>query len=323
MQSILIALASLAAAVGANPSPEKIAAKLAEKDALSVVVIDSGLGGLSVCARLEALAVKRPVYPRLQLAFCNALPGDGKGYNDLPDELTKAAVFSRALEGIASTCRPDLILIACNTLSVVYPHTDFSRRTQFPVVGIVDTAVDLFAEKLQGDNTAAIVLFGTETTIGSHVYKAKLEAKGIAAARIVEQPCPKLESEIQLDPASDVTTTFIDWYVGEAAEKLGSRPAKVFAALCCTHYGYAAATFAKSLHAAGLPAEVLNPNERMGDFLFPPARRAARATETSVRTLSRAAISDEERRAIAAALKPVSAKTAASLLSYEHRKDLF
>jgi glutamate racemase len=321
LATVLLAVGTIASG---NPQAAALAEQLSRQETLTVVIVDSGLGGLSVCADLEAIAAKRRVYRDLHLIFCNVLPAEGRGYNDLPDDQQKAAVFSRALTKITETCKPDAILIACNTLSVVYPQTDYAKRTPIPVVEIVDMAVDLYYQKLTSDRSAVIVLFGTETTIGSHAYKRRLQAKGVAASRIVEQACPKLESEIQLDPQSDATTTFVDWYVGEAAEKLGRKSGKVFAALCCTHYGYALPAFQKAFQDAGsAAAEIVNPNPSMSAYLFPQTRQPRNPSATTVRTISRARLSEEERQSISTALRSVSAKTADSLLGYEHRQDLF
>ena len=49
------------------------------------------------------------------------MPGPtlGRGYNDLPDVASRAAVLDKALAAMTAF-RPGLILIACNTLSVLY-----------------------------------------------------------------------------------------------------------------------------------------------------------------------------------------------------------
>ena len=45
----------------------------------------------------------------------------------------------------------DIILIACNTLSVIYAETDFSKTCPIPVMSIVDFGVNIIAEKMHAN----------------------------------------------------------------------------------------------------------------------------------------------------------------------------
>jgi hypothetical protein len=68
-----------------------------------VVITDSGLGGLSVCAALER-GLRLAAEPRgVRLTYVNAWPYEDRGYNDLPDEEARARVFDSALARIV--CR--------------------------------------------------------------------------------------------------------------------------------------------------------------------------------------------------------------------------
>ena len=71
---------------------------------------------------------------------------------------------------------------------------------------------------------------------------------------------------------------------------------RVLAGLCCTHYGYAADRFRDALSAGGAgTVEIIDPNTRMNDILFPPGRRhAAGQVACTVEVVSRAVISPEE-----------------------------
>ena len=80
------------------------------------------------------------------------------------------AVFDRALAAVDALA-PDQVLIACNTLSIVYEHTAHREHPGIPVQGIVDTGVDLFDAALRDQPSAAIVLIGTRTTIDSGVHR--------------------------------------------------------------------------------------------------------------------------------------------------------
>ena len=148
-----------------------------------IVVTDSGLGGLSICALLEqGLRAAGPARG-VRLTYVNAWPFEDRGYNDLPDEHERARVFDLALSRMAQM-QPDQILIACNTLSVLYPRTVFSRSPAAPVLGIVDAGVDAFAERLAGEPASSIALIGTKTTIESSEHRARLVERGIDPQRI-------------------------------------------------------------------------------------------------------------------------------------------
>ncbi len=92
----------------------------AERPEVTIVVTDSGLGGLSVVADLASRLPASGIVRSARIVFVNALLDDAIGYNDLRDEADKVRVFDAALAAMESRFRPDLILVACNTLSVFY-----------------------------------------------------------------------------------------------------------------------------------------------------------------------------------------------------------
>ena len=136
-----LATVGLAGAGAATPAPPL--ERLQARQHLKVLVTDSGLGGLSVCGDLERKALARKAFESVEIVFCNALPEANLGYNNLDTPQRKARVFSDALGGMVKWYEPDIVLIACNTLSVVYPDTDISRTLKMPVVGIVDLVVSV------------------------------------------------------------------------------------------------------------------------------------------------------------------------------------
>ncbi len=115
----------------------------ADPQDIRLVLTDSGLGGLAVCAEIERLLRNTPHSPAVRLIYINAWPDERFGYNDLSDAAERARVFDRALAAMAGF-RPDGLVIACNTLSVLYDLTDFSRTSNIPAKGIIDTGVELF-----------------------------------------------------------------------------------------------------------------------------------------------------------------------------------
>jgi glutamate racemase len=300
-------------------------ADLVHRDSIKVLVTDSGLGGLSVCAAIDSLAASTGRYSGMQLIFANALPDSGSGYNRMKTIDEKVKVFNDALNGMVNTYRPDLILIACNTLSVVYPHTPFSRTAGIPVVGIVSMGVDLIAEELHRHPGSRVIVFGTETTIGAGTHKRLLVERGVPQDQIAVQACSGLAGEIERDAHGQRVEDAITRYVAEAMGTGTPLQGAVAGALCCTHYGYAAGLFRSAIarHTTG-EVTILDPNMRMARMLFPPGQRSVHASpRVNVQVVSRAVITPEEMQSIGSLLRPVSERTAAALHSYELKRDLF
>jgi|GEM_PF-49693 peptide/nickel transport system substrate-binding protein len=298
---------------------------LPRKDALTVVVTDSGLGGLAVIAQAAARLKESRAYRAVNLVFANALFSNDSGYNSLPNRAEKIRVFDSALRGIAKTSGPDLILVGCNTLSVLTEDVPFVRETEVPVLGIVEAGVEMIARSLSGDPSASVILFGTETTIAEDTHRQKLLARGIAADRVIPQACPELAAYIENDWRGEDTALLVEAYVDEALEKLPNPKSPVIAALVCTHYGYALDSWTKAFagREANLKA-VLNPNEAMIDAVFPPGVKSRFAeTKVAALVLSMVEIADNKRASLGEWLGRVSPEFSAALGNYELKPDLF
>ncbi|OGD20923.1 MAG: hypothetical protein A2W03_07360 [Candidatus Aminicenantes bacterium RBG_16_63_16] len=299
--------------------------KFFRKKTVTIAVTDSGLGGLSVLAEAAERMAKAGTFETVNFVFYNALFSSEGGYNSLRTRGEKIAIFQSALGGLEKRYRPDLVLIACNTLSVLYEKTSFSRRTKTPVVGIVDSGVEMMAEGLRAQPEASVIIFGTPTTISEEEHRRELERAGFAAGRIISQPCPELESYIERDSAGAETELLISAFVGEALEKLPSPRPPVFASLNCTHYGYSLPLWEAAFAGAGVkPAGLLSPNSRMVDFLFAPGR-AGRfpGTRITVHVVSMVEISQGKIDSLGKRLAGSSPATAEALRTYELVPGLF
>ena len=295
------------------------------KKTVTIAVTDSGLGGLSVMADAVSRMKMAGVFKSVDFVFFNALFSAGGGYNTLARREDKLAILESALEGLEKRYRPDLILIACHTLSTLYDDTPFARRAEVPVVGIVGAAVEMIAAGLRAEPGAAVILFGTPTTISERAHERGLEAAGIAPDRIITQACPELESFIERDCASEETGLLISGFVDEAVRKMPAPRRPVLAALCCSHYGYSLPLWTRAFAEAGVePLGVLNPNGRMADFLFGP-ERAGRfpGTKVTARVVSMVQISPETVLSLGGWLERLSPETAAALAAYQFVPDLF
>jgi len=300
------------------------AVAMAGKETLSLVITDSGLGGLAVCADLVRQLKESRAFRAVTVTYFNAWPDADRGYNKLPDMTARARVFDAALSAMARL-KPDLIVIACNTLSAIYPRTAFSRRPGQAVVDIIDFGVEMIERELDARPESRVVIFGTPTTIESGIHKARLMARGIAEERIISQPCEGLAGEIEKDPSGAPVRTLVERCVREAASKAGAGDGPVLAALCCTHYGYSLGIFQEQLerYFPG-PVILLDPNRGMSAGLLADCRRHAYpAVRLDCRVVSRIAIGGDKIAAIAKLIEGVSPETAAALRKYEHDPELF
>ena len=296
---------------------EMIEETLANKADVTILVTDSGLGGLSVAADVAARLPESGVFRSARIVFYNAL-FHNSGYNNLKTEAEKVRIFNAVLKAMNRRYQPDLLLIACNTLSVVYDKTPFAQRAPFPAVGIVETGVDLIARELEKQPEASVLVFGTLTTIESNAHRNLLVERGFAADRIIGQACHRLAGAIERGTASEETVGYIRRFVGEALAKLQDPATPVFGSFNCTHYGYTRRQFEEAFAAAGRPGIVLlDPNPLMADFIFqPPYVGRFPRTEVSVEVISKLEITKQERASIGPLLRAVSPLTADAFENY-------
>ncbi len=290
---------------------------------MRIVVTDSGLGGLSVVAELERRLNENPIYTNGEIIFFNSLYSHEYGYNLMSELNEKTKVFNNALNSMVDNYNPDIILMACNTLSVVYPHTKFAKDTKTKVKGIVDSGIDLFNNNLS-TASSNIILFGTSTTINSNVYKNALLKNGIDETQIINQTCLDLETEIQNNPSSMETRKLITNFVSSAINGIKNNTAKTYAGLCCTHYGYSEQIFFDEL-SKQLSSEVkiLNPNSKMLDFLFSDSTKPIVDSKINVEVVSQVKLRKNEIASLAKIIRAKSPKTATALENYSFIRNLF
>lgn len=316
----------LVLAVSACSSPRETGQSLEfPGDRLTIVVTDSGLGGLSVVADAERKLRESRAYCDVDLVFYNALFTAEGGYNSLPDRDVKISIFDRALQDMQRRYDPDVILVACNTLSVLVPGTTFADTAATTVVGIVEAGVDLIAAAMADDERSRAIIFATQTTAEEGTHTAALTADGIPANRIVVQSCPQLADFIERGYDGMDTEFLIDAYVSEALEQAGPIAGPLLVSFNCTHYGYALEAWDKAFAARGIVvAEYLNPNTRMVDVLL-PARLRGRCDSTAVHVtaVSMVEIPAEVRTSLGRYLEDRSSLTAAALRDCAWDPDLF
>ncbi len=295
------------------------------KKKATILVTDSGLGGLSVAADVSARLPQSGVFESVRIVFFNSLFHNRSGYNSLDSEGEKIRIFNQALKAMAKKYHPDLLLIACNTLSVLYEKTPFYRQAEFPMIGIVETGVDLISQEFDRNPGATAIIFATKTTIQSNAHKNLLVSRGYAENQIVGQACHKLAGSIERGYDSEETIGYINKYVAEALAKISEPSTPIFASLNCTHYGYSMAQFKDVFALQGFSdIKIIDPNPQMADFLFkPPYLNRYPQTDVTVEVVSKTKISQEEINSLAKLLQQVSPVTAQAFQNYRYEPDLF
>ncbi|MCM3876571.1 MAG: hypothetical protein NEA02_09135 [Thermoanaerobaculia bacterium] len=305
--------------------PAAFAGLVQSKKDVTIVVTDSGLGGLSVSADLAARLPASGIVRSARIVFVNAEPDAAFGYNDMKLEADKARVFDASLSAMETRYRPDLILIACNTLSVVYPGTAHARKGGTETVEIVGLGADLIAKELEGGRDATALVFATKTTIESGAHRKRLVGKGVPADHVVGEACPRLAGAIERGAASEETVAYVRKFVAEALEKRPDKTGPLVASLNCTHFGYVKPLWEQAFAAAGYPGvKVLDPNPLMTDLVLREGGpKRFPKTAVTVEVVSKVPIDEATRANLGGLLRVVSPLTADALGSYRHEPGLF
>ena len=298
--------------------------ELLDKKHLSLLVTDSGLGGLSICADMVRNLADWRMFSDLSVVYFNAWPLQDKGYNFLGGDEARIRVFGNAVSTM-NQYNPDLIFIACNTLSVVFQQGGLAAKARAPVVDIINFGVDMIADKLSRHPQSMALILGTQTTVSSAAHKKHLLDRGIAGHRIAQQNCHGLAGAIERDPNSPQVKVLVEKFMAEAAATFKPGTDHITAALCCTHFGYSQELIRESLaRHTGAKVDIINPNKGMSDYVkVEPARDRYPSVKLDVKVVSRVQLSPRKIDSISTLVEPVSPQTAHALRNYRQIPDLF
>jgi glutamate racemase len=286
------------------------------------MITDSGMGGLSVCAGLERALSDIKTSDDIELLYVNATPEDKRGYNALKTQQERIALFDQFLQASAQRFQPDEIVIACNTLSVIYNETEFAGQTDIPVRGIVEAGVNLCEGQLKAHPDRDLIVFATETTTEAGTYPRLINAHG---ATIVAQECPELAHAISNDASGRAPARLLERYVDQALTRIRPETTEIFAFLGCTHYGYQAQLFKDILERRGYPTTPLNPNQDLVDQLVRSLGKDGDSVspKLEVRFVSRYRIPEVEISSMKSYLSESAPLTMLALHGQEVMPDLF
>jgi len=294
---------------------------------MHIIITDSGVGGLSVCAYAERYLRTHVIEDQVKLTFINASPENDFGYNSMSSKKEKLENFDRFLQIVSDTYSPDSIYVACNTLSVLYPDTEFSKTGRVPVRGIVETGGNRLLRELEQSPRLIAVIFGTVTTIEEQTFSNFLQHNGVHEERIVRQACPSLADVISEDHQGSSAKDKIEKYVAAAIGKTEEKANSYLAYLACTHYGYRKEYFLSAFEGYGVDVVVLNPNELVIDDLFgkykPKFTGTRGENDIEVEFITRYRIPETTLETIAFFLDEVSPKMVQAFINYTYAPDLF
>ena len=187
----------------------------------TILLLDSGLGGLTVFAEVRKV---RPDARFVYVADDAAFP-----YGALPEDLVLSRVVG-LVDGLVRRHAPDMVVIACNTIStVVLPH--LRHRFDIPFVGTVPA----IKPAAVASRSRLISVLATPGTVARDYTRGLVEAyAGDCRVELVGSRtlAPLAEAAMRGDPVPDeaIADAIAPCFVAD-----GGRRTDVIA-LACTHY---------------------------------------------------------------------------------------
>jgi glutamate racemase len=285
---------------------------------LRIGITDSGVGGLSVCAEVEARLLESPVQSDIELLYLNAAIEDDYAYNSMPNRQSKLQAFDRFLHSVQARYQPDLLFIACNTLSILYKDGKFDHYRHLPIEGIVETSTQRLLEAYAHESDISFIVFATPTTIEEAIYGKRLREHGVPPVQIAEQACPGLPDAISNDGSGYLARELLKEYVPAALKQFKYKPRNVQAFLGCTHYGYQADRFDEALRPLVPKVRVLNPNHGAADTIISRLKSKPGGGSLNVRFISRYVIPEIVINSLSGYIGGKAPATLSALKHFEH-----
>lgn len=234
---------------------------------VTIVVIDSGLGGMTVVDDLTGQLQQGP-FRKVNIVYYNAVPRWDRGFNKL-DDISRSAVLDRILGRIDAEFDPDLVLMTDHTLTSTYPHTAHALDASRTMVDVVSPSVDYITAGLNQYPNAKVVFMGGPVTIKSGLYQRQMEARGIPSSRVLVESCPTLSAAVEsnLDDAS--TEALIHAHAVSIRDKVKDLTTPVFVSLNSSQFSFIADRLQAALLEQGLLyVQVIDPTARITRGLF-------------------------------------------------------
>lgn len=187
----------------------------------TIVIFDSGLGGLTV---YREVAAARPDARYVYVADDAAFP-----YGGMPEEALITRIVHVIGKAIAEN-KPDLVVVACNTASTL-ALAELRARFSVPFVGTVPAIKPACAQSV----SKRVSVLGTQATVGREYTRALIRefASGcdvhlVGSTRLAAYAESELAGEA-VDDAS-IKTEIADCFIDADARRTDT------IVLACTHY---------------------------------------------------------------------------------------
>jgi len=285
-----------------------------------VVFTDSGLGGLSIMADFVRLAKLNKL--DVDCVFFNAQHSRGFGYKKM-DSKTQVETFDRVLSSIDSIYHPDIIAVACNTLSVVYLKSDFYKNTDVKVLDIIETGKSL----VKNADLKSVIEISMPTTTESGVYHD--QNKQIIAVSSDTLLPDAIENGYDEDIELIINKAFKDAQLKINTQKLPEKEHALF--LGCTHFPIIKDRFCAIAENLGIKINtLLNPNESFSNLVMDELvnmnkkfGKEEEKKQNNVKVISRTKLQENEVKNISKLIEKHSPETAKALRNYEYNPELF
>jgi len=216
----------------------------------TIVVLDSGIGGISIAVKIyESLNNKKA-----KIIFFNALHSYKKSYGNLKTKKERVILFDKVLKS-RSSLGADFIVIACNTLSSIYPYTTFNKKQEIGVLPISGFAISEIIKNINKDTS--LIIFGTPITIREKTYEISVK-KRFPRLDIIPIPCKDLVRAIGT-ANNNKSKKLIRKYVNEGIKR--AKYKKALVSLNCTHFDYYKDYFKKIFDQNNIKSKIISPNE--------------------------------------------------------------
>jgi len=296
---------------------------------MNIVITDSGLGGLSVCAQLIHLlknysVPENPDPPScdIKITYVNAVPSNDRGYNTMSGKQEQIETFEKIISNTIRLISPDNIFVACGTLSVLLNQMTHSGDKIVNIEGIVRIGIQLLMDNMIKIPKAKAIIMATPTTVSNNSFQRELLKKGIAKSQIFAQSCPNLANEISNDPEGSNVEKRIQHWVKKSLQQLrGITTDHLMIFLGCTHFSYHENMFRTAFINEGFSKlTVLNPNyaaaEKLKNYVLNDhSINSVLKNHFSINFLTPYAIPKQEIITLNKLLTPISPETSQALIN--------
>jgi glutamate racemase len=283
---------------------------------LKVVFTDSGLGGLPIMANFVKLAKQHRL--AVETTFFNAQYSRDLGYKKMSVK-QQIKTFDNVLDAIEKLYKPDIIAIACNTLSVVYYQTQFHKKQKTKVLDIIAIGQTLIKES----KAKTIIEVAMPTTIKSKIYKTK-EKNRIAIASDVMLP-DAIENGYQQKIEAYLNQIFSN--AKKSIEDFVKQDQELALFLGCTHFPIIKELFRLIAEQNNLNIKkILDPNKAFANKVYLESLNEKvnlQGDKLFVQVVSRMPFQEAEITNIAKLVKDDSMETAEALRNYRLDEGVF